>query len=201
MSQAENYLIKHGIVSNPNSESAKQIMKISPTLQHHNYSKPSDLIGKLWKEYQALSKKSIPGQVFELIISILLVREGLTPFYRSAEVSFVPNVRFDFLLYTEIEGPIVLSAKTSLRERYKQADLEGQALKAVYRRAKSHLITLDSTESAVVAKKIDNGNILGLDTSIVATSNDFNKLISDLKKHSLIEAPTFPALQSGFLIK
>jgi hypothetical protein len=200
MSAVENYLTEWGIVSNPKSKSAKQILKISPTLEHFSYDKPSNLVEQFWSKYQKTAGKTVPGQVFELVISIVLIREGLIPFYRSAQVSFVPNVLFDFLLYTKNHGPLVLSAKTSLRERYKQADLEGQAIKAVYRRSKSHLITLDTKESEVVSRKIQMGNVLGLDSSIVATSKDFDKLIEDLKGLELMEAPTFPTLQSGTLI-
>jgi len=40
-----------------------------------------------------------------------------------------------------------LTIKTSLRERYKQADLEGLALKQVYRKSKTYLITLSGQES------------------------------------------------------
>ncbi|MDE7137830.1 MAG: hypothetical protein K2O29_05155 [Ruminococcus sp.] len=44
----------------------------------------------------------------------------------------MPNVDFDIILYTQEQYPIALSLKTSVRERYKQADLEGVALKNMY---------------------------------------------------------------------
>ena len=76
---------------------------------------------------------------------------------------FVPNINFDFLLYSREYGPVVLSAKTSLRERYKQADLEGMMLRQVHRNAKTYLITLNSDEAKSVNSKISNGQVLGIE--------------------------------------
>jgi hypothetical protein len=51
--------------------------------------------------------------------------------------------------------PICISAKTSLRERYKQADFEAIALKYVHRKALSFLVTLEENEAkSVKAKKL-----------------------------------------------
>jgi hypothetical protein len=77
-----------------------------------------------------------------------------------AEVQFVPNAKFDLMFYTHEIGPILLSAKTSLRERYKQADLEAMALRAVYRRSKTFLVTLNEQEARNVQAKIHSGDIL-----------------------------------------
>ena len=71
--------------------------------------------------------------------------------------------------------------KVSLRERYKQADLEGMALRQVYRNAESYLITL-SDEAVGVTRKIENGDIAGLSGCIRADmpaySHFFRKLES-----------------------
>jgi hypothetical protein len=100
----------------------------------------------------------------------------------------VPNVVYDLLLYSKERGPIAISAKTSLRERYKQADLEGRALKAVHKRALSYLITLDDKEAERVSGKIARGEVLGLDKVITATvSEEMDGLVEDLKAFEYVE--------------
>lgn len=81
------------------------------------------------------------------------------------------------MFYTTERGPICISAKTSLRERYKQADLEAIALKYVHRRALCYLVTLDISEAKKVKEKIKSGDVIGLDKVVVATSDEFNDLI------------------------
>lgn len=93
----------------------------------------------------------------------------------------MPNVEFDFTMYSKEYGPIVLSAKTSLRERYKQADLEGMMLRQVHRNAKTYLITLDENEANNVNKKIQNGQVLGINSVVTATSSKFDEVLKFLK--------------------
>ncbi|MCE8162967.1 MAG: hypothetical protein I3273_00595 [Candidatus Moeniiplasma glomeromycotorum] len=76
------------------------------------------------------------GAIFEYLVAVCLYTKRVVPFYLQAKVSFVPNATYDIILYAAEGYPITLSIKTSLRERYKQADLEGLALKSVHRRAK-----------------------------------------------------------------
>ncbi len=117
------------------------------------YSVPHEYVQKYWDAYQACSNKnaSVNGKIFELIIETLLYREGILPYYIQAKAAFVPNVDFDVLLYAESE-PVCLSIKTSLRERYKQADLEAVALKYVHRKAQCFLLTLEKNEADNVAE-------------------------------------------------
>ncbi len=70
--------------------------------------------------------------------------------------------------------------KTSLRERYKQADLEGMALRQVYRRAQTYLITL-SDEAYKIREKISNGDISGLDDCIIAKDDTYNSFLKQIK--------------------
>ena len=94
------------------------------------------------------------------------------------------------MFYTTERGPICISAKTSLRERYKQADLEAIALKYVHRKSFSYLVTLDNKEAKSVKAKIKSGDVIGLDNVVVATSNDFNELVVELKNYKFSEPPT-----------
>ena len=110
-----------------------------PNFLEVEYEKPSDYIQKYWNAFKnhSESNNNLNGKVFEYILATLCVREGILPIYMSAKVAFVPNVIYDLMFYTTERGPICWSVKTSLRERYKQADLEAIALKYVHRKALS----------------------------------------------------------------
>ena len=140
----------------------------------------SSFMSSLWERYKNTSP-SLNGSVFEGLIASILYRMDILPIYVQAKLAFVPNVDFDFILYSEEYGPIVLSAKTSLRERYKQADLEGMMLRQVHRQAKTYLITLNAAEAKNVNTKIKNGQVLGIDSVIVATNKYFDELLEKLR--------------------
>ncbi len=144
----------------------------------------SEYVRHCWNKYESsgvIGNNSLNGTIFELIIATLFVKEKIVPLHLQAQVAFVPNVNFDAVLYTNETGPIGLSLKTSLRERYKQADLEAVALKYVHRKAENYLLTMDRTEAESVSRKILDGAVLGLDKAILASSNEFDKFIDDLK--------------------
>ena len=108
--------------------------------------------------------------------------ERLSAFLLSSQIfPSSKNCEFDIVLYHE-RHPIILSVKTSLRERYKQADLEGLALKQVYRSAKQYLITLSETEAQNTQKKIESGDISGIEKVIIATNPEYDDLLDTLKK-------------------
>lgn len=144
------------------------------------YRTPQEYIKKYWTALEKADKPTLHGNTFEYIIYSLLFRENIRPFYTQAKVAFVPNVNFDTLLYNQY-APVSLSLKTSLRERYKQADLEAVALRYIYRRAKSYLLTMDTREANVQKAKIKSGDIMGLDEIIDCNTDDINRLIANLK--------------------
>ena len=153
------------------------------TFEQLPYSSPLDYISQYWTEFEKVpnATNSLIGNMWECVINSLLYREGLLPFYRQAKVAFVPNVNFDIILYTR-SFPINISLKTSLRERYKQADLEAIALKYVHRRAKSFLLTLESEEAKNCKEKINAGEIIGLDGIVDCNTCEVNDLFSELHK-------------------
>lgn len=162
------------------------------------YKTPKEYIEKYWDALIKANKPTQRGNVFEFIIYTLLYREEIKPFYTQAKVAFVPNVNFDALLYNQ-SAPVSLSLKTSLRERYKQADLEAIALKYVHRKSKCYLLTMDSAEANVQKAKILSGDIIGLDEIIDCTSNDINKLIAELKKVSFYESTKIEVVQGNLV--
>lgn len=173
-----------------------------PNFLNVKYKTPSDYVSIYWDKYQDLANRNsnLNGKVFEYILATLFVRENILPLYMSAKVAFVPNVIYDLMFYTQERGPICLSAKTSLRERYKQADLEAIALKYVHRKALSYLITLEENEAKSVKGKIKTGDVIGLNNVIVATSLEFDTLVKELKEFQLEEPPTIQVISSNQVV-
>ena len=169
----------------------------------HNTMRPSEYVNYCWEKYTTSGvsqNNSLNGTVFELIIATLFVKEEILPLYLQAKVAFVPNVNFDAVLYSAESGPIGLSLKTSLRERYKQADLEAIALKYVHRKAENYLLTMDPNEAAAVSAKIANGEALGLNKAILTTSAQFDDFIDDLKTRNFIQPGSVEIITSGSVI-
>ena len=162
---------------------------IFETVRCADYSSPSAMVDALCTRYESYTKKtnSTNGKVFEAVLATVLLKHGVYPLFVQAKVVFVPNVNFDFILYAEEFGPISISAKTSLRERYKQADLEAVSLKYVHRKAKCFLVTLHKEEANNLSKKVKNSEMLGIDEVILATSLDFDNLIVRLQTMRFIK--------------
>lgn len=138
--------------------------------------------------------RGLNGQIFEGLVLGALHKEEIFPAYYQAKVAFIPNTVYDILLYHP-RRPVILSCKVSLRERWKQADLEGAALKQVYRGAKSILLTLSHKEGVRVQRQIENHEVMGLDACIVIQSKGdyFDRLIQELKCTQFLEAsPIIP---------
>lgn len=191
-----------GIVISKNTKAGNKFEELFPDFMTIKYSKPSEYVNQLWSKYenQIDRNSNLNGKMFEYILASLCVREGLLPLYMSAKVAFVPNVVYDLMFYTKELGPVCLSVKTSLRERYKQADLESIALKYVHRKALSYLITLDKREAKSVKSKIKSGDVIGLDDVIVANEPEFDDLIIKLKALVFSEPPTVRVIESTQII-
>lgn len=142
---------------------------------------------------------SINGKIFEYAIIAILINEAILPLYVQAKIAFVPNVDFDLLLYAN-NKPIALSLKTSLRERYKQADLEAIALKYVHRKAQSYLLTLGEHEVFGVNAKILSGDVIGIDKVIYCLSYEFDNFIFTLHQDEFCEAGNIEIINALSLI-
>ena len=166
------------------------------------YRTPSEYIYKYWRRFKELGEfnQSVNGKVFEYILATLFIRENILPLYLQAKVAFVPNIEFDALLYSKECGPIAFSQKTSLRERYKQADLEAIALKYVHRKAKSYLLTLKENECMSVNEKIKKGDVIGINQAILCSSPAIDDLIMELKKYDFCLAEKIDIITSNQVI-
>lgn len=164
---------------------------------------PNEYVCCCVDKYKSLNdskNNSLNGSIFEIIISTLCIKNNIKPIFCQAKMAFVPNVKYDIILYTQEQYPISLSLKTSLRERYKQADLEAVALKYVHRKAKCYLVSLDENEVREVKNKIENGSVLGLDAAICATSDEFNNFIADLRAKKYIKPEKIEIITAGNVI-
>ncbi len=159
----------------------------------------SFIVKSFWTlvEHEGLSN-NIRGSLFEALVGLLLLRRGIEPFFRQAELAYVNNARFDFVLWEEGEYPISLSLKTSLRERYKQAILESDALKSVHRVAQSYLITLDHEAVRTRQQRADDrSQFSSIDGFVLADSVEFDGLLDHLQELSFaIPKPISPQLNS-----
>ncbi len=135
---------------------------------------------------QAVNKldlnNSTRGALFEFTIGVALIASGIKPFFRQAEITYVANAIFDYVLWRDTVVPITLSLKTSLRERWKQAELEASALKDVHKKSENYLITLDSIEVARRRSAAGSSEEYSfLDRYILADTAEFDELVKYLK--------------------
>ena len=191
-----------GIVLGTDTKAGKVFDSLFPSFIDVKYNTPSEYVSIYWNAYLKVPdmNSNLNGKIFEYILATLCVRENILPLYLSAKVAFVPNVIYDLMFYTAERGPICWSVKTSLRERYKQADLESIALKYVHRKALSYLITLEKNEAKSVKAKIKTGDVIGLDEVIVATEPEFDLLVAELKKYQFEEPPTVQVISSNQVV-
>ena len=87
--------------------------------------------------------------------------------------------------------------KTSLRERYKQVDLEGTVLPNVHRRARTYLITASQSEANAVNQKIESFDVQGIERVVYAFGKDMDDLVLLLKQMEITEPGTKDILKAG----
>lgn len=188
----------------PPKKSANQIIKLLvPDLRAEPNLKPSQFIQKYWSAYKNLPGKksnSLNGNVFQELIAVTLIRSNIFPFYPQAKITFIPSADYDFLIFCGENKPIVLSLKVSIRERWKQADLEALSLRNIYRQAESYLISMSEKEISTRKKDIATKTVMALDGFILATTIEYDDLLARLSQLSPQEAPTFKTVESSFII-
>ena len=143
---------------------------------------------------------SMGGNWLEYAMLVALKQKKLIPAYWQAEFKAVPNAFNDVMVWSKEHGPVILSCKTSLRERYKQADLEALALQKTYPDAKYFLITLDDDKQHVarIRRKIKDREILALQALYDETNLD--ELFAFLETLTLTPVPG-GVLQRGSTVR
>ena len=133
--------------------------------------------------------KKLSGDAFEFLIGEMLVMHGLVPFYTQVKMWKIPMSKVDFLLYDEHE-PVVLTCKSSIAERWRQAAFEGIFLKNIYHRGQCYLVSADSKGVQKRNANIDDGEIAGIDRCFLAGGEEFKKFLEDLsakRKFSIVK--------------
>lgn len=163
----------------------------------------SEQLNLLWQTYLSHCKNNnnVNGKVFEAIIATILLENGIGPIFSQAKVVFVPNVNFDLIVYSKEFGPISISAKTSLRERYKQADLESVSLKYVHRKAKCFLVTMDKPEASRLERKLKGGDLLGIDSIVIGNDASFDEMINFLSELDLEKPKAVEIVSSNYIFE
>lgn len=173
---------------------------------------PHEYVNNAYAAYRATGRasNSLNGNVFELIIYCLLAQKEIEPFFTQTQLSLVPHVEFDLVLYALDDNefdrrttgqtkaqkqavynamtngnsvkikPICISLKTSTRERFKQADLEAYILKNVHRNADCYLMVLNAEDCNSINEKIAENACLALKKAVAASTTALDDFIQTL---------------------
>jgi len=158
--------------------------------KNFEYSKPSEFFDYFWNKYEKFkddfknnnNQKPINnrynGTALEIILAYLFTRENIEILNMDENID-VKFVKPDFLLLGKDNKKIFISAKVSIRERWKQADWESIKYKEKYPSAICILIMNDKSEYPGIKNKIKD---LDLDKVYLAGSSDINDMINLIKK-------------------
>lgn len=132
---------------------------------------------------------NLAGTALEYSLMVALLERGKQPLFWQAEFAEIPNNFYDIVMFTREHGPVVISPKTSLRERYKQADLESLALRVVFPNSRFYLVTLDPNKKHVanVQRKIAAGEVRGIRR--LYSETDLDELFRELGEMTVVEPP------------
>lgn len=158
--------------------------------------KPGKFISTYWSLYKKLyvGNNSTNGTIFENLVIIALGRAGIENIYFQTELTYVPSAIFDVFLYHP-DGSYALSIKTTLRERWKQADLEALAIKQVHKDVKCFVVTL--SEKEVITRRKNDSLYAGLDGFVIADSHEFDLLVEELIEKKFQVAGSVPIIESN----
>jgi hypothetical protein len=186
---SQNYLSDIGLVNlDFNKSLIRTITNIQPALDYFPYNSASTYTEKMWKLLNpVISDNKARGSAFEFLIAFALLRQRISPFYYQVAFNNIAWAEYDILVYTKEIGPIVFSCKTSLRERWKQAEFEAQLLRRDYPNSRSFLITMDPSNS--VANKIKNGPKTGLEKVMRPNQPIFDRIMEEIGNYTIIPAP------------
>ncbi|GLH60895.1 hypothetical protein [Paulownia witches'-broom phytoplasma] len=126
------------------------------------------------------NQKVIRGKINEYLILLYLQNQGIIHLYPQAYLFFIPDIKFDLVLFTKNKRIIAFNFKTCLRDRYKQAMVEGQQLKKLDTRFEFYLLTNKEPETQRLNNKINQGKVQGINQVINLFSNSANNFLQNL---------------------
>lgn len=126
------------------------------------------------------SQKVIRGKINEYLILLYFQNQGIIHLYPQVYLFFIPDIKFDLVLFTKNKRIIAFNFKTCLRDRYKQAMVEGQQLKKLDTRFEFYLLTNNEPETQRLNHKINQGKVQGINQVINLFSNSANNFLQNL---------------------
>ena len=136
--------------------------------------------------YHSQSQKVIRGKIHEYLILFYFQNKGIINLYPQAYLFFIPDIKFDLVLFTQTKRIIAFSIKTCLRDRYRQAMVEAQQLKKLDTRFEFYLLTNNTVETQRLNKKIHQGKIPGINQVIDCFSPQANVFLQTLLTHQFL---------------
>lgn len=117
------------------------------------------------------------GDIFEGLFCAALLGSGFRNLLTSAEYKILPYSKIDIVICTREGGPVMLSLKSSLRERWKQSDLEFGMIKQIRPKAFCALVSMDTDGCAQPRRLLEGHKLLGLDQVVDCNFNSQVKLL------------------------
>ncbi len=166
---------------------------------------PHRTFDAIWEAYlhnctEKQRTNRLNGQIFEYAICETLMQHGVGTLYYQCKFWSMPNDRIDLGGWAIEKYPIIISCKTSIRERWKQADLEGRLLKGIFPNTKSYMLMNDESEARILQRRIKDKTTTGIDKVYIAKSAKFDEFVNDLKSFKLVETEAIMPL-NGTLFK
>jgi hypothetical protein len=144
---------------------------------------PCKLVSSTYKKLSPRGRgsRNWNGYLLEaLVVKFLRTKIDANCIFTNRKIALIDDTKYDITLCAttnngKTQSPICLSVKTSLRERYKQAEREGLNAKQVHLGSFTALLTMDRSTAE---KK--GGNMRGLDMVVDCTNE--TKLLALLEK-------------------
>lgn len=132
----------------------------------------SRFVEGVWAE--AKERNQATGALFELLVAACIYDSGVQIFYRHARLNGCPTVESDLLIWSAFDSsPWCIQLTSTLRERYKLADLQAFRVKSAYPKAIFALLTMDQTDTS----RRTSGDFESLDELVYCGSPAFDTLI------------------------
>lgn len=135
------------------------------------------------------------GAIFEALFFASLIGSGINHVLLGVSYAKLPYSTIDAVVYTKHKGPVMISLKTSLRERWKQNDLEFCIIKQIQPGAFCALATMDAKGWRQPARLLEDGKLLGLNDVIDCNMpSQVDRIIDEIRMRQPVEAYSDPHL-------
>lgn len=167
-----------------NSKIKSIFLEVYSNILNSSPESASNFFRENWATWQTYAygksfNNSLPGAVFEKLFEIYCYLLNYEIAAQDEYFGEVPLVKPDFVLENKNGEYLFLSLKTSLRERWKQADWEAIYFKEYYPDTPCILLTFDKSEESRLQTKIKDNLLKGLDDSCIASSKKLDQILTN----------------------